>query len=71
MFLSVVSYVLGIFMETFIPRRGLFRYLNPVNRVVHAYYFMLKETFAGTIQQERGRFCRYHGKRFCQLCFGD
>jgi hypothetical protein len=29
MFLAVVSYVLGIFMETFIPRRGLLRYLNP------------------------------------------
>ncbi|KAJ8581552.1 OPT superfamily oligopeptide transporter [Rhizopogon salebrosus TDB-379] len=29
MFLAVISYVLGVFMETFIPRRGLFRYLNP------------------------------------------
>ncbi|KAG1829215.1 OPT oligopeptide transporter protein-domain-containing protein [Suillus subalutaceus] len=29
MFLAVVSYILGIFMETFIPRRGLLRYLNP------------------------------------------
>lgn len=29
MFLAVISYVLGIFMETFIPRRGLLRYLNP------------------------------------------
>jgi OPT family small oligopeptide transporter len=29
MFLAVVSYVLGIFMETFIPRRGFLRYLNP------------------------------------------
>ncbi|KAG2134261.1 OPT oligopeptide transporter protein-domain-containing protein [Suillus cothurnatus] len=29
MFLAVVSYVLGVFMETFIPRRGLLRYLNP------------------------------------------
>ncbi|EIM81122.1 OPT oligopeptide transporter [Stereum hirsutum FP-91666 SS1] len=29
MFLAIISYVLGIFMETFIPRRGVFRYLNP------------------------------------------
>lgn len=29
MFLAVMSYVLGIFMETFIPRRGFLRYLNP------------------------------------------
>ncbi|KAG2134272.1 OPT oligopeptide transporter protein-domain-containing protein [Suillus cothurnatus] len=29
MFLAVVSYILGVFMETFIPRRGLLRYLNP------------------------------------------
>ncbi|KAF8120913.1 OPT oligopeptide transporter protein-domain-containing protein [Boletus edulis] len=30
MFLAIVSYILGFAMETFIPRRGLFRYyLNP------------------------------------------
>ncbi|KAG1807603.1 OPT oligopeptide transporter protein-domain-containing protein, partial [Suillus subaureus] len=29
MFLAVVSYILGVFMETVIPRRGLLRYLNP------------------------------------------
>ncbi|OJA15602.1 hypothetical protein AZE42_10123 [Rhizopogon vesiculosus] len=29
MFLAVVSYILGVFMETFIPCHGLFRYLNP------------------------------------------
>ncbi|OJA14928.1 hypothetical protein AZE42_10911, partial [Rhizopogon vesiculosus] len=29
MFLAIISYVLGVFMETVIPRRGLFRYLNP------------------------------------------
>ncbi|KAG2750270.1 OPT oligopeptide transporter [Suillus brevipes Sb2] len=29
MFLAVMSYILGIFMETFIPRRGFLRYLNP------------------------------------------
>ncbi|KAF8557285.1 OPT superfamily oligopeptide transporter [Imleria badia] len=29
MFLAIVSYVLGFAMETFIPRHGLFRYLNP------------------------------------------
>ncbi|KAG1878204.1 OPT oligopeptide transporter protein-domain-containing protein [Suillus subluteus] len=29
MFLAVVSYILGVSMETFIPRRGFLRYLNP------------------------------------------
>ncbi|KAI0266365.1 OPT oligopeptide transporter protein-domain-containing protein [Gloeopeniophorella convolvens] len=29
MFLAIISYVLGIFMETFIPQWGWFRYLNP------------------------------------------
>ncbi|KAF8169760.1 OPT oligopeptide transporter protein-domain-containing protein [Pholiota molesta] len=29
MFLAIISYVLGIAMETFIPSRGIFRYLNP------------------------------------------
>ncbi|KAF8124327.1 OPT oligopeptide transporter protein-domain-containing protein [Boletus edulis] len=29
MFLAIVCYVLGYAMETFIPRHGLFRYLNP------------------------------------------
>ncbi|EIW74041.1 OPT oligopeptide transporter [Coniophora puteana RWD-64-598 SS2] len=31
MFLGVISYVLGIFMASFIPRKGLFRYLNPAS----------------------------------------
>ncbi|EIW82938.1 OPT oligopeptide transporter [Coniophora puteana RWD-64-598 SS2] len=29
MFLGVISYVIGLFMETFIPRQGMFRFLNP------------------------------------------
>jgi OPT family small oligopeptide transporter len=29
MFLAIIAYVIGIFMETVIPRRGFFRYLNP------------------------------------------
>ncbi|KAF9241516.1 OPT oligopeptide transporter protein-domain-containing protein [Melanogaster broomeanus] len=29
MFLAVVSYILGIFMETFIPQRGPLKWLNP------------------------------------------
>ena len=29
MFLAIISYVLGLAMETFIPRWGYFRYLNP------------------------------------------
>lgn len=31
MFLAVVSYVMGIFMETFIPRNRYLGWLNPVN----------------------------------------
>ena len=30
MFLGIISYVIGIFMENVIPRYGWFRYLNPV-----------------------------------------
>jgi hypothetical protein len=30
MFLAIIAYVLGIFMEFIIPSRGIFRYLNPV-----------------------------------------
>jgi len=30
MFLAIISYILGIAMEAFIPRWGWFRYLNPV-----------------------------------------
>jgi hypothetical protein len=30
MFLGIISYVIGIFMENAIPRYGWFRYLNPV-----------------------------------------
>ena len=33
MFLAVVSYVMGIFMETFIPRRGFLSWLNPVSHL--------------------------------------
>jgi len=29
MFLAIISYVIGILMETVIPRKGLLRYLNP------------------------------------------
>ncbi|KAI0066210.1 OPT superfamily oligopeptide transporter [Artomyces pyxidatus] len=29
MFLAIISYIIGIFMETIIPRYGWFRYLNP------------------------------------------
>ena len=65
MFLAVISYVLGVFMETFIPRRGLLRYLNPVSQAVHLCCFVYKGRSIGTVQQERDRFCCHHGKRFC------
>lgn len=29
-FLAIISYIMGVAMETFIPRWGFFRYLNPV-----------------------------------------
>lgn len=29
MFLAIISYIMGVFMETIIPTRGIFRYLNP------------------------------------------
>jgi len=52
MFTAVISYVLGFFMETFIPRRGLFRYLNPVSHPLNILfiYFSLKQYFPGPVQ---------------------
>jgi len=67
MFLAVISYVLGIFMETFIPRRGILRYLNPVNQSTLFRCFILR-SFTGAVQQERKCFHCDHGKRLCQLC---
>ncbi|KAG8217851.1 OPT oligopeptide transporter [Butyriboletus roseoflavus] len=49
MFLAIVSYVLGIAMETFIPRHGLFRYLNPhpFNKKENAFIIIMASA-AGT-----------------------
>lgn len=37
MFLAIISYVLGLMMEVFIPTRGWFRYLNPVRSSYRPY----------------------------------
>jgi hypothetical protein len=67
MFLAVVSYILGVFMETFIPRRGLLRYLNPVSRFALVRRF-IPRPFTGAVQQEGKCFRCNHGKRLRQLC---
>ncbi|KAG2083003.1 OPT oligopeptide transporter protein-domain-containing protein [Suillus cothurnatus] len=50
MFLAVVSYILGFFMETFIPRRGLLRYLNPgpFNKKENAFVMIMASASANT-----------------------
>jgi len=67
MFLVVVSYILGVFMETFIPCHGLLCYLNPVNQFALIHCFILR-SFTGFIQQERKCFHCDHSKRLCQHC---
>ncbi|KAF8273545.1 OPT oligopeptide transporter protein-domain-containing protein, partial [Lactarius quietus] len=46
MFLAIISYVLGIAMETFIPCWGWFRYLNPgpFNRKENAFIVIMAST---------------------------
>jgi hypothetical protein len=60
MFLAIVSYILGFAMETFIPRYGLFRYLNPVS-FNHSHTTHLSYPFPASFQQKRECFHHYHG----------
>ncbi|KAF8447559.1 OPT oligopeptide transporter protein-domain-containing protein [Boletus edulis BED1] len=50
MFLAIISYVLGFAMETFIPRHGLFRYLNPhpFNRKENAFIIIMASAAANS-----------------------
>ncbi|KAF8120919.1 OPT oligopeptide transporter protein-domain-containing protein [Boletus edulis] len=50
MFLAIVSYILGFAMETFIPRRGLFRYLNPhpFNKKENAFIIIMASAAANS-----------------------
>lgn len=50
MFLAIISYVLGIAMETFIPTRGWFRYLNPgpFNKKENAFIVIMSSAAANS-----------------------
>ncbi|KAH7927126.1 OPT superfamily oligopeptide transporter [Leucogyrophana mollusca] len=50
MFLAVISYIIGVFMETFIPRRGFFRYLNPgpFNKKENAFVIIMASAAANS-----------------------
>ncbi|KAF8136746.1 OPT oligopeptide transporter [Boletus edulis] len=50
MFLAIISYVLGFAMETFIPRHGLFRYLNPhpFNKKENAFVIIMASAAANS-----------------------
>ncbi|KAG9318821.1 OPT oligopeptide transporter protein-domain-containing protein [Chiua virens] len=50
MFLGIISYVLGVAMETFIPRHGLFRYLNPhpFNKKENAFIIIMASSAANS-----------------------
>ncbi|KAG6371064.1 OPT oligopeptide transporter protein-domain-containing protein [Boletus reticuloceps] len=50
MFLAIVSYILGFAMETFIPRRGIFHYLNPhpFNKKENAFIIIMASAAANS-----------------------
>ncbi|KAF9246166.1 OPT oligopeptide transporter protein-domain-containing protein [Melanogaster broomeanus] len=50
MFLAIISYVIGFAMETFIPRRGFFRYLNPhpFNKKENAFIIIMASAAANS-----------------------
>ncbi|KAH7929731.1 OPT oligopeptide transporter [Leucogyrophana mollusca] len=50
MFLAVISYLIGFAMETFIPRRGFFRYLNPgpFNKKENAFVIIMASAAANS-----------------------
>ncbi|KDR78980.1 hypothetical protein GALMADRAFT_224231 [Galerina marginata CBS 339.88] len=50
MFLAIISYVLGIAMETAIPSRGIFRYLNPhpFNKKENAFIVIMSSAAANS-----------------------
>ncbi|KAG2078169.1 OPT superfamily oligopeptide transporter [Suillus decipiens] len=50
MFLGIISYVIGFAMETFIPRHGLFRYLNPgpFNKKENAFIIIMSSAAANS-----------------------
>jgi hypothetical protein len=49
MFLTVISYVLGVSMENVIPRWGWLRYLNPVCACGSAFQF-IETAYKGPFQ---------------------
>ncbi|KAI0317705.1 OPT oligopeptide transporter protein-domain-containing protein [Amylostereum chailletii] len=50
MFLAIIAYVIGIFMETVIPRKGWFRYLNPgpFNKKENAFIVIMSSAAANS-----------------------
>ncbi|KAH7912216.1 OPT oligopeptide transporter [Hygrophoropsis aurantiaca] len=50
MFLAIISYLIGFAMETFIPRRGFFRYLNPgpFNKKENAFVIIMASAAANS-----------------------
>ncbi|KAG1875141.1 OPT oligopeptide transporter protein-domain-containing protein [Suillus tomentosus] len=50
MFLGIISYVIGLVMETFIPRHGLLRYLNPgpFNKKENAFIIIMASAAANS-----------------------
>jgi len=60
MFLAIISYILGFAMETFIPRHGLFRYLNPVS-FNHSHTSRLSHSPPASFQQKGECIHHYHG----------
>jgi hypothetical protein len=56
MFLAIISYVLGITMEAFIPSWGWFRYLNPVRACCSPFSYLFSRRKKGPFNKKENAF---------------
>ena len=71
MFLTVISYVLGMAMENVIPRWGRLRFLNPVGTTCGSTFELINTAHKGPIQQEGAHVHSHNGKCFRNVSFGN
>ena len=71
MFLTVISYVLGIAMENVIPRWGRLRFLNPVCATCGSAFRLINTVHKGPFQQEGAHVHSHNGKCFRNFSFGN
>ena len=56
MFFAIISYIIGMAMETFIPRWGWFRYLNPVCACYSPLSYLLTRRNKGPFNKKENAF---------------